>query len=71
MRRVLLITTFVTLVLLDLALVPTALLLLVLGTALTGVSHGASVPMAILGLLLAAIPVTVTVILGKTIWGRA
>ena len=71
MRRVLLIATFVIVVLLDLAIVPTAVLFLFLGTVLTGVSHGASVPMAILGLLLAAIPVALTVVLGKAIWHRA
>jgi hypothetical protein len=70
MRRVLLITTFVILVLLDVALVPTALLFLSLGSVLTGVSLGASVPMAILGLVLAIIPLALTVALGKTLWGR-
>jgi hypothetical protein len=64
-RRTLLIAALVVLVLLDLALVPESLLLIFLGSGLASLSHGASIGMAAFGLVVAAVPLTLTVVVAK------
>ncbi len=71
-RRSLLLMAFVLLVLIDLSIVPTAVLLIALGAIFSLVGHGLLfLPMAVFAVALGAGFVWLTVIVGKAAFGPA
>jgi hypothetical protein len=68
MRRALLIAALGVLLVVDIALVPLGLMLILLGNAFASTGHGGeTVGPVLLGLAVSAIPISLTVVVGKAL----